>query len=292
VVAAFAMSVKAQDGASLPRLAGIMRRLLAPQGCPWDREQTLTTLKRYAIEEAHEVCEAIDGLGVDAKRTVTDTSPTVLGPTDDAVLHHREELGDLLFQVVFQTGLASTWGWFGLDDVVAGISDKLERRHPHVFGDAVAGTADEVIANWEKIKLAEKKNRRVLDGVPKGLPALAFAMRIGDKAARVGFDWPDAAGPRAKVDEELRELDEAIATGDRERMTDELGDVLFSLVNLARKAGLDPEEALARTNRRFVKRFEGVESRAKADGRPLDAHSLAELDAYWNAAKRDEGGTP
>lgn len=292
MVAAFAMSVKAQDGASLPRLAGIMRRLLAPQGCPWDREQTLTTLKRYAIEEAHEVCEAIDGLGVDAKRTVTDTSPTALGPADEAVLHHREELGDLLFQVVFQTGLASTWGWFGLDDVVAGISDKLERRHPHVFGDAVAGTADEVIANWEKIKLAEKQNRRVLDGVPKGLPALAFATRIGDKAARVGFDWPDAAGPRAKVDEELRELDEAMAAGDRERMTDELGDVLFSLVNLARKAGLDPEEALARTNRRFVKRFAGVEARAKADGRPLDAHSLAELDAYWNAAKRDEGGTP
>ena len=288
MVAAFAMSVKAQDGATLVRLAGIMRRLLAPQGCPWDREQTLATLKRYAIEEAHEVCEAIDGLGVDARRNVTDASPTANAPDSAAVMHHREELGDLLFQVVFQTGLASEWGWFGLDDVVAGIADKLERRHPHVFGDAVAGTADEVIARWEKIKLAEKKDRGALDGVPRGLPALAFALRMGDKAARVGFDWPDAAGPRAKVDEELREFDEALASGDRERAADELGDVLFSIVNVARKAGIDPEDALSRTNRRFAARFRGVEARAKADGRPLDAHTLAELDAYWDAAKRDE----
>lgn len=288
MVAAFAMSVKTQDGASLPRLAGIMRRLLSPQGCPWDREQTLATLKRYAIEEAHEVCEAIDGLGVDAKRAVTAESAPEHAAEHPAVLHHREELGDLLFQVVFQTGLASTWGWFGLDDVIAGIADKLERRHPHVFGDATAGTADEVIARWEKIKLAEKKDRGALDGVPRGLPSLLYAMRIGDKASRVGFDWPDAEGPRAKVDEELRELDEALSSGDRERATDELGDVLFSLVNLARKAGLDPEEALARTNRRFADRFRVVEARAKADGRPLDAHSLAELDAYWNAAKAEE----
>ena len=288
MVAAFGMSVKAQDGASLPRLAGIMRRLLSPQGCPWDREQTLVTLKRYAIEEAHEVCEAIDGLGDDAKRAVTAESAPLLAAEHPAVQHHREELGDLLFQVIFQTGLASTWGWFGLDDVIAGISDKLERRHPHVFGDATAGTADEVIARWEKIKLAEKKDRGALDGVPRGLPSLLYAMRIGDKASRVGFDWPDVEGPRAKVDEELRELDEALSSGDRERATDELGDVLFSLVNLARKAGLDPEDALARTNRRFAERFRKVEARAKADGRPLDAHSLAELDAYWNAAKDDE----
>ncbi len=288
MVAAFAMSVKAQDGASLPRLAGIMRRLLGDGGCPWDREQSLATLKRYAVEEAHEVCDAIDGLGADATVNVTDRGTRLHGPESDAVRNHREELGDLLFQVVFQSGMAETFGWFGLDDVIAGISDKLTRRHPHVFGDATAGTADEVIARWEKIKLAEKKDRGALDGVPRSLPALAAALRMGEKAARVGFDWPDAQGPRAKVDEELRELDEALASGDRARATDELGDVLFSIVNLARKHGIDPEEALARTNRRFATRFRGVEARARADGRALDQHTLAELDAYWNDAKRDE----
>ncbi len=282
------MSVKPQDGSTLPRLAGIMRRLLGEGGCPWDREQTLASLKRYAVEEAFEVCDAIDGLGPDAKAPVTDAGPRAHAPHDPAVMHHREELGDLLFQVVFQTGLAESWGWFGLDDVVAGISDKLERRHPHVFGDATAGTADEVIANWEKIKLAEKAGRGALDGVPRALPALLYALRVGEKAARVGFDWPDPAGPRAKVDEELRELDDALASGDRDRALDELGDVLFSLVNLARKLGLDPEEALTRTNRRFAARFRGVEARARAAGRALDEHTLGELDAYWNDAKRDE----
>lgn len=292
VVPAFAMSVKAQDGATLPRLAGIMRRLLAPQGCPWDREQTLQTLKRYAIEEAHEVCDAIDGLGPDAQRAVTVEGPTANAPDSAPVMHHREELGDLLLQVVFQSEMAQSLGWFGLDDVVAGISDKLERRHPHVFGDATVAGVDEVLANWEKIKQAEKKDRGALDGIPRALPALAYALRMGDKASRVGFDWPDPKGPRAKVDEELRELDEAIATGDKERVTDELGDALFSLVNLARKLGVDPEEALTRTNRRFASRFRGVEARAKAAGRALDAHTLAELDAYWTDAKRDERGTP
>lgn len=282
------MRVKPDDGASLPRLAGVMRRLLADGGCPWDREQTLRSLKRYCIEEAHEVCDAIDGLGPDAEATVTDAAPRAHAPDDPAVLHHREELGDLLFQVVFQTGLASSWGWFTLDDVVAGIADKLERRHPHVFGDAVAGTAAEVITAWEKLKLAEKAGRGALDGVPRSLPALSYALRAGEKAARVGFDWPDAAGPRAKVDEELGELDRAVASGDREAITDELGDALFSLVNLARKHGVDPEEALTRTNRRFTARFQGVEARAQAAGRALDAHSLAELDAYWDAAKADE----
>ena len=292
MVAAFAMSVKAQDGATLVRLAGIMRRLLAPQGCPWDREQTLATLKRYAIEEAFEVCDAIDGLGPDAQRAVTVEGATHNRPDSAAVLHHREELGDLLLQVVFQSEMAQSWGWFGLDDVVAGISDKLERRHPHVFGDVTVGSASEVIANWEKIKLAEKKDRGALDGIPRALPALSYALRMGDKASRVGFDWPDPSGPRAKVDEELRELDEAIAAGEKERVTDELGDALFSLVNLARKLGVDPEEALTRTNRRFASRFRGVESRAKAAGRALDAHTLAELDAYWNDAKCDERGAP
>lgn len=267
-----------------------MRRLLGEGGCPWDREQSLASLKRYAVEEAHEVCDAIDGLGPDAKATVTDPAPRALTADDAAVQHHREELGDLLFQVVFQSGLTASWGWFGLDDVIAGISDKLERRHPHVFGDVKAGTAAEVISNWEKLKLAEKKDRGTLDGIPKGLPALAQAHRMGEKAARVGFDWPDRDGPRAKVDEELRELDDAIAGGSRDAIADELGDVLFSLVNLARKLDIDPEEALMRTNRRFALRFRAVEARAKESGRALDAHTLEELDAFWREAKRDLAG--
>ena len=282
------MPVKPDDGASLPRLAGVMRRLLGEGGCPWDREQTLASLKRFCIEEAHEVCDAIDGLGPDAKATVTDAGPRAHAPDDAAVLHHREELGDLLFQVVFQSGLASSWGWFTLDDVIHGIADKLERRHPHVFGDAKAGTAAEVITAWEKLKLAEKAGRGALDGVPRSLPALSYAQRVGEKAARVGFDWPDAAGPRAKVDEELAEFDRAVTSGDKEAIADELGDLLFSVVNLARKHNVDPEDALARTNRRFAERFRGVEARAKEAGRALDAHTLEELDAYWNAAKADE----
>ncbi len=281
------MSVKAQDGSTVPRLAGIMRRLLAPDGCPWDREQTLVTLKRYAVEEAFEVCDAIDGLGRDAERPVTDTGERSLDASHPAVEHLREELGDLLLQVVFQSALAEESRWFGLDDVVKGISDKLERRHPHVFGDVKVSGADEVISNWEKLKLAEKKDRGALDGIPRGLPSLLYAARMGDKASRVGFDWPDAKGPREKVTEELGELDEAMAKGDRDAVVHELGDVLFSLVNLARKLGVDPEDALTRTNRRFATRFKGVEARAKAAGKALDACTLAELDAWWNEAKRD-----
>lgn len=287
VVAASGMSVKAQDGSTVPRLAGIMRRLLAPDGCPWDREQTLVTLKRYVVEEAFEVCDAIDGLGRDAERTVTDTGERTLDASHPAVEHHREELGDLLLQVVFQSALAEHSGWFGLDDVVKGISDKLERRHPHVFGDVKVSGADEVISNWEKLKLAEKKDRGALDGIPRALPSLLYAARMGDKASRVGFDWPDAKGPREKVTEELNELDEALAQGDRDAVTHELGDVLFSLVNLARKLGVDPEDALTRTNRRFAARFKGVEARAKVAGKALEACTLAELDAWWNEAKRD-----
>jgi tetrapyrrole methylase family protein/MazG family protein len=279
------MSDKTQRGVRLLRLISVMDRLLADGGCPWDREQTLHSLKRFAVEEAHEVGEAIDGLGEAGHRDVR-SAP---GPRPDeaAVAHHREELGDLLFQVVFQSGLTERFGWFTVDDVVDGIADKLERRHPHVFGDATAGTATEVVANWERIKLAEKHGRGALDGVPRSLPALLYALRVGEKAARVGFDWPDARGPREKITEELAELDAACAGGEPAEIRAELGDVLFSVVNLARKLGVDPEDALAQTNARFAKRFRGVESRAKADGRALSDHTLAELDAYWDAAKRE-----
>jgi tetrapyrrole methylase family protein/MazG family protein/ATP diphosphatase len=278
------MTVKNQDGSSLARLVAIMQRLLAPDGCPWDREQTFATIKKYVVEEAYEVVDGIDGLGEEAHRPVGPA--TVLASDDCPVLELREELGDLLLQVVFISELARARGWFGPDDVVAGISDKLERRHPHVFGEVKVSGTDEVLANWEKLKAAEKQGRGVLGGMPKGLPGLLYAFRLGEKASNVGFDWPDARGPREKIDEELAELDAAMASGDRDAMEHELGDVLFSVVNLARKRGIDPEAALRGANRRFETRFNAVEQRAKAEGRAIDSYTLDELDAFWREAKQ------
>ena len=184
----------AQRGSTFPELVDIMDKLLAPDGCPWDREQTLQTLEPFLIEEAYEVLEAIDA--------------------GDAP-EHCEELGDLLFQIVFQAALRAREGKFGIDDVVRAIATKMIRRHPHVFGDAKVKDSEEVLANWGKLKAAEHKEkgitRRALEGVPVNLPALLRAQRIGEKAAAVGFDWPDVAGVREKVDEELREIDEAVA---------------------------------------------------------------------------------
>ncbi|MET0386944.1 MAG: nucleoside triphosphate pyrophosphohydrolase [Polyangiales bacterium] len=258
------MTSERQTGRSLPRLVDIMQRLLAPDGCPWDREQTLESLRPYVIEEAHEVVEAIE-----------QGTPADL----------REELGDLLFQIVFQSELAQAKGWFGLDDVVSGVVDKLVRRHPHVFGsEKVSGTA-EVLANWEALKAAEKVGRGVLDGVPKALPALLRASRVGEKAARVGFEWPDLAGARAKVDEELAELDEAVASCDRAHAERELGDVLFALVSVARKLEIDPEAALRGTLDRFGQRVGSVERQAKAQGVELSHLEPAALDALWQQAK-------
>ncbi len=241
-----------------------MQRLLAPDGCPWDREQSLQTLRPYVIEEAHEVVDAID-----------------TGSPDDL----REELGDLLLQIVFQSELARAQGWFGPDDVVDAICDKLIRRHPHVFaGEKVSGTA-EVLANWEAIKAVEKKDRGVLDGVPKALPALLRALRVGEKAARVGFDWPEPAGARAKVDEELAELDAAIASGDAKAIESELGDVFFALCSVARKQELDPEAALRGTLDRFTERVRAAEAIAKSRGQDLSSLGPAALDQLWNEVK-------
>jgi tetrapyrrole methylase family protein/MazG family protein/ATP diphosphatase len=248
----------------LRRLVEIMQRLLAPDGCPWDREQTLQTLRPYVIEEAHEVVDAIDA-GV----------PEEL----------REELGDLLLQIVFQAELARAKGWFGPDDVVSAICDKLVRRHPHVFGDVLVSGSSEVIANWEAIKAEEKKGRGVLDGVPKALPALLRALRVGEKANRVGFDWPDLAGARAKVDEELAELDAALTHSDKAAVERELGDVLFALVSVARKAEVDPEAALRGTLDRFTERVRGAESLATARGQDLSSLDVSALDALWREVK-------
>jgi tetrapyrrole methylase family protein/MazG family protein/ATP diphosphatase len=262
-----------QRGATYPSLVELMGRLLAPDGCPWDREQDYRSLRQYVLEEACEVIDAIDR-----------------GSAEDLL----DELGDLSLQVVFLGELARRKGAFGPDDVVRAICEKLVRRHPHVFGDVTVRDADDVLKNWDSIKRDEKKGRPFLDGIPRALPALLRATRLGDKVARVGFDWPDAQGSRDKVTEELGELDEAIRGGDAARVRAELGDVLFALVNFARHQGVDAEGALRETADRFRARFDHVERRVKdvhgdwprdGDGKPTRGLSLEELDSYWNEAK-------
>src|SRR5258706_2843049 len=263
--------IASQDGTTLTRLVGVMRRLLAPDGCPWDREQSYETLRKYVLEEACEVIDAIDG-------------------GDKAAL--REELGDLILQVVFQAELARRDGAFAIDDVIEAIVNKLVTRHPHVFGNVDAKTADEVLRNWEKQKALEKKGRGILGGVPRSMPAVTRAQRTGEKVARVGFDWPDARGSRDKVAEELGELDAAIAKGDDAAIEEEMGDVLFALVNLSRHVKIDAEGALRRTIDKFTKRFAHVEKRVNEVhggwGDPADGDKhvpLEVLDGYWEEAK-------
>lgn len=259
-----------QDGTTLARLVGVMRRLLAPGGCPWDREQTYETLRKYVLEEACEVIDAIDS-------------------NDRGAL--REELGDLLLQVVFQAELGRREGSFAIDDVIEGIVGKLVYRHPHVFGDASAEDADAVLRNWEKLKLQEKGRRGLLAGVPRSMPALTRAQRIGEKVSRVGFDWADATGSRAKVTEELDELDRAVASNDPAAVEEELGDLLFALVNFARHLKVDAEGALRRASDKFTNRFAHVEKRVQEDHGGWAAQGdrqlpLDVLDRYWDEAKR------
>lgn len=260
-----------QTGSTLVRLVGVMRRLLAPEGCPWDREQSFESLRKYVLEEACEVIDAIDS----GNRSAL-----------------REELGDLLLQVVFQAELGRRERCFAIDDVVAGIVDKLVRRHPHVFGKGTANDAEEVLRNWEKLKAKEQGDRGILSGVPRSMPALTRAQRVGEKVARVGFDWEDVRGSRAKVNEELQELDEAVEQGDPSRIEDELGDVLFALVNLARHVRVDAEGALRRTIDKFSERFAYVDKRVReqhggwGDAGDGEQHlPLSVLDGYWRDAK-------
>lgn len=260
-------AVEDQDGTTLVRLVGVMRRLLAPNGCPWDREQSLETLRKYVLEEACEVIDAIDSGNRDAL---------------------REELGDLLLQVVFQAELLRKEGKFAIDDVIAGIVEKLVSRHPHVFGDVKADTADEVLTNWEKLKAKEKQGRGILAGVPRSLPALVRAQRIGEKVSRVGFDWSDSRGSFEKVHEEIGELERAIASGDAKAKEEELGDALFALVNLARHLDVDAESALRGTIDKFMKRFSHVEERVKENHGGFGEAGklpLETLDRYWEEAK-------
>jgi tetrapyrrole methylase family protein/MazG family protein len=265
----------AQRGNNFVELTEIMQRLLAPDGCPWDREQTLQTLEPFLIEEAYEVLEAID---------------------HDDPKHHCEELGDLLFQIVFQAELRAREGHFGIDDVVRAIATKMVRRHPHVFADLKVKDADEVLANWGKLKEAEHQEkgiqRRALEGVPAALPALLRAQRLGEKAAAVGFDWPDIQGVREKVDEELREIDEAVTRGDRAQIEHEIGDLLLATSRLSAKLGVAPEDALRAALRRFQNRFEAMEDQVIARGDKVGDTPLEELDRIWNEVKKSEHVLP
>ena len=257
------------DTASLARLLEIMARLRdRERGCPWDLEQTFATIAPYTIEEAYEVADAIER-----------------GDLEEL----KDELGDLLFQVVFHARMAEEAGAFAFEDVARAICDKMLRRHPHVFGDQrVAGSAQQS-KRWEEIKREERgtadPSAGVLDDVPVGLPALTRAVKLGKRAATVGFDWPDVAGVRAKVDEELGELDAAAASGDRDEIAAEMGDLLFSVANWCRHLTLDPETCLRSANERFTRRFRGVESDVAASGRPWSSHDAAALDELWRRAK-------
>ncbi|MCK5146333.1 nucleoside triphosphate pyrophosphohydrolase [bacterium] len=241
-----------------------MATLRSPDGCPWDIEQTHKTLRPYLLEETYEVLEAIDN---------EDTN------------HIKEELGDLLLQVVFHAQIADDNNNFTIHDVIDGINDKLERRHPHVFGDVIIKTAEEQTAHWEKIKQKEGK-KSAIDGVPPALPSLTRAARIQQKAAAVGFDWPDIAPVIDKVKEEVDELNEASISGDRHAIEEEFGDLLFSLVNYARFLKIDPEGSLQKASNKFSKRFREIEKRMKNDNKAMQSSTLEEMDQYWDQVKK------
>jgi MazG family protein len=271
-----------QSDAPMDRLLAIMARLRDREhGCPWDVEQDFATIAPHTIEEAYEVADAIQR-----------------GDMADL----KDELGDLLFQVVFHARMAEEAGHFSFPGIAKAISDKMIARHPHVFGDGSVVTAAAQTEAWETLKALERDAKAeaagrstpsALDGVIAGLPALIRALKLQKRAARVGFDWPDAAAVRAKIGEELAEIDAEIANGptagsSTNRLEDELGDLLFVCVNLARHLGVDPESALRRTNLKFETRFHRIEALAAAQGRLLEAMTLAEMDALWDLAKADE----
>jgi uncharacterized protein YabN with tetrapyrrole methylase and pyrophosphatase domain len=276
--------------ASFGRLVSVVARLRSPEGCPWDREQTLSSIKPYTLEETYELLEAIDA-------------------DDNAAI--AEELGDLLLQVVLDAQIAADEGRFNLLDVIAEITDKMVRRHPHVFGDAQAETTAEVRAHWDRVKAEERQRTSVLDGIPAALPALAKAARITRKAAGVGYDFPHRLMLFDKLREELEELqaelspdgplpvirasvdgspvrDEPIADPARlDRIESELGDILFVVANIARRFGVNPEEALRRSNQKFADRFRAIERGLAAEGKDIRAATLPEMEIHYQRAKRD-----
>jgi tetrapyrrole methylase family protein / MazG family protein len=258
------------EGSLFDRLVEIMTMLRSPAGCPWDRAQDSTSLKPYLLEEAYEVLEAIEA-----------------GAPDKL----KDELGDLLFQVIFHAQLARERGDFDIYDILAGTIAKMTRRHPHVFGSAAASTPKEALQNWEEIKRQEKTATQatsVLDGVPRQLPSLLRAQRLQDKASRVGFDWQQIEQVWEKLSEELQELRASIAREKRAKVEEELGDVLFSLVNLARFLEINPDEALHKTTAKFIQRFQFIERELSRQGKTPKQATLAEMDALWEQAKQRE----
>ncbi len=253
----------------IDRILTIMAALRAPEtGCPWDLQQDFESIAPYTLEEAYEVVDAIER-----------------GDMADL----QDELGDLLLQVVFHAQMAEEAGLFTFDDVAAGISDKMTRRHPHVFADQTDTTAEAVAQSWDDIKAAEKEaSESLLDDVPIPLPALSRAVKLQKRAARIGFDWTEPAPIFDKLDEELRELRDAMQHGDPDAIEDEYGDVLFVIANLARHLDIDPEKALRRGNAKFTRRFQSVERQARAENDNLSAFSLDALEVFWQRAKAEE----
>ena len=254
-----------EDLRALGELLETIDILRGPEGCPWDRRQTTTSLVPALIEECYEVVDAI---------------------RSERPEHLQEELGDLLLLTLFMGAISRDAGDFAIADLAGALQAKLVRRHPHVFGDVESKEAEAVRARWDKIKAQER--RGLMEGIPRALPALKRAQKIGRRAASVGFDWPDSSAVLSKVHEELVELEEAIADGDRAHCREELGDLLFALTNLARKLRLDSEESLELANEKFFHRFEAVEAQARAAQRSLDECSLETLDGYWESAKAQE----
>lgn len=257
-------------------LVTVMERLRAPGGCPWDREQTYASLSQYLLEEAYEAFDAIHE-----------------ADTTGDVTHLKEELGDLLLQVVFHATIGKERSEFDIEDVAGGVAQKLVLRHPHVFGDEKLESANDVLANWDTLKANERKvsgteekqKESILDEVPVHFPALLEALKISKKAAKVGFDWETTRQIFEKLDEEVSELKQAIDTRDAGEVAEEIGDLLFVIVNLARKLDIEPETALKKTNRKFRSRFKFIEQNLKLQGKTPEGSSLEEMDSLWNEAK-------
>ena len=265
---------------SFDELVSIMARLRAPGGCPWDREQTYSSLSQYLLEEAYETFDAIHEAEASG-----DTSAL------------KEELGDLLLQVVFHSTIGAERGDFNIDDVASGVSQKLVLRHPHVFGDAKLERAKDVLDNWDTLKENERKasgkkvkeRDSILDDVPLHFPALLEALKVTTKAAKVGFDWRNLEEIFEKLSEEIAELRAAIDSNQKEKVDEEVGDLLFVIANLARRLDIEPETALKRSNRKFRRRFRFIESELRSAGKNLESSDLDEMDALWNTAKSQVG---
>ncbi len=249
-------------------LVKIMERLRSPKdGCPWDRKQTPESLREHIIEEAYELVEAIEMKSIEKQ---------------------KEELGDLLLQIVFLSCYHQEQENFGIKEVIETISQKLIRRHPHIFGDTTVNSAEEVKQNWEKIKNKEKKRKSILSDYPVAMPALSIAKRIGEQAAHVGFDWETAAQALEKVEEEIAELKEAMAKGQEEKISEEMGDMLFAIANVARLSHINPEFALRQANQKFIARFRYLEEELKKQGKDIRKTSLDEMELLWQEAKKKE----